>query len=228
MIYIYLLILFILLALIITFRNYKQEHYKSFDKKQAPLFFIYGFCMLLCDVFSRLSKSNKKQKIEDLQDKLKVISFGVTTFMILIFFGLLTCIKIPKNESTEKLISEESSFTYSEETSSMAETTPDKYAQIKDTISLFEKYRADIEDEFLGENTNFLSINKPLNLLTKYGDEPILINWTFETENIINKDGTINYSNISSDGCQTMAYANLSFGDAKATLSIPIFICPPK
>jgi len=64
--------------------------------------------------------------------------------------------------------------------------------------------------------------------LTKYGDEPILINWTFETENIINKDGTINYSNISSDGCQTMAYANLSFGDAKATLSIPIFICPPK
>ena len=227
--YIYLLILCTIIALVLSFKNYKKEAYEHISAKEAPLKFLYGFSFLLENIFAKVSKSKPS---DNLATKLKSISFGICAFTIIIFFGFLFCVTATKSntETPDKdlEVTKESTLTILEnESTDGTITETESYDILKDTIAIFESYRKDIEQEFLAENSSYYSITKPLNLIKQYGPENILISWSFETENVIDEAGNIIYENIDEAGCSTLAYATLTLGDVSATLTIPIFISPP-
>ena len=133
---------------------------------------------------------------------------------------------LQKNSSLSSAdVTNTTSPTDTENTSPDSETK--KYEHISNTIAVIEKYREDIEAEFLGENESLFSITKPLNLISEYGEEKILISWSFEAENVIDEDGNILYENIGNEGLSTLAYAALTLNGTTATLTIPICISPP-
>lgn len=235
--YVYLLILCIIIALIISFRSYKQESYASLSKKDAPLKALYGFSMVLISLAGKFVKVNQSEASkEKLYAKLKSISIGICAFTIIIFFGLLYSFTSKAPASTENN-NQESTLEIADidvkddDTTTESTSSPtlenEKYNKIKETISIFENYREDIESTFLNENENYMSVTKPLNLVTEFGEENIAISWAFEPDNVVDSSGNILYENISDNGCSTLVYATLTLDDVTATLTIPIFICPP-
>lgn len=235
--YIFLLIICVIIALIISFRKYKFQEYCSLDKKSAPLKPIYGFSMVIIDLAFVFLKGQKNDSSkEKLYTKLRSVSLGICSFTIIIFFGLIYSFTTPasKQASKEEFSKTQSSLDISSnETDASTDATSssaledEKYIKIKDTISIFESYREDIESLFLDENESYMSVDKPLNLITEYGEENIIISWSFEPDNVVDNSGNIIYDNVSADGCSTFAYAQLTLNDVSATLTIPIFICPP-
>ncbi len=235
--YVYLLIFCTLITLIFSFRNYKKDSYASLSKKEAPLKILYGFSMLLISLSTLVNK--EYSSTENLSKKLKAISVGISAFSILIFLGLMysfsTSVPAAKSSSNQSQLSttflneadtDSSNSIVNSETSEFSMEN-EEYNQIKESIAIFEKYREDIEKAFLGENESYLSITHPLNLISEYGEEGILISWSFETENVIDSEGNIIYDNIGEEGCSTLAYATLTLNDTSATLTIPICISPP-
>lgn len=227
--YVYLLILCTIVALIISFKNYKREEYEAIPAKDAPLKFLYGLAMLIISLSTLFIKNKNTSDTNILKEKLKSISFGLCAFTIIIFFGLLFCFTNKTSKKTPEInnqIPEETFEIVSNE--SQTEIEPESYDKLKNTIAIFESYRKDIEKEFLSKNVSCYSITSPLNLINSFGKENIRISWTFETENVIDEKGNIIYENIDEKGCSTLAYANLTLDDVSATLTIPIFISPPK
>lgn len=227
--YVYLFILCTIVALIISFKNYKREEYEAIPSKDAPLKFVYGLSMVIISLSSFFTKNKNISDKNILKAKLKSVSFGICAFTIIICFGLLFCFtnnvtkKAPVIDDT---LPEETLEIVSSE--SQTDIEPESYDKLKDTIAIFEGYRKDIEKAFLAENVSCYSITCPLNLINTYGNENVLISWTFETDNVIDDKGNIIYENIDEKGCSTLAYANLTLNDVSATLTIPIFISPPK
>ena len=235
--YIFLLIICTIVALIISFKKYKHEEYCSLSGKDAPLKLLYGFSMVIIDLGSRFIKGHTPASSkEKLYTKLKSVSLGICAFTIIIFFGLLYSFSSPntktcynsntlKKEATLEVTSNEPDTAIDSTSSSSLED--EKYNKIKETVSIFESHREDIERLFLNENESYMSVTKPLNLIEKYGDENIIISWSFEPDNVVDSFGNIIYENVSNEGCSTLAYAQLTLNDVIATLTIPIFICPP-
>ncbi len=235
--YIFLVIICVIVALILSFNKYKSEEYSSLSKKDAPLKSLYGFSMVIIEIFSKLLKRQQYDcSKEKLYRKLKSVSFCICSFTIIIIFGLLYTFtsstpktisnpNFTKKESTIEITSSEADTSTDSTTSSM--TDDEKHQKIKDTISIFESHRESIEALFLNENENYMYVTKPLMLITEYGEENISISWSFEPDNIIDSSGNIIYENVSAEGCSTLAYAQLTLNDVTATLTIPIFICPP-
>jgi len=230
--YIYILLLCMLFALIVSFRKYKSECFSFLTNKEAPLKVFYGFSMLILTLLSKNAGNKKNTSPDKLSNILKSISYGLCAFIIIIFFGFLYTFtasdnakpvknddKIQASSLSDAQIDTTNSTTASDETES--------FNKIKDTITIFESHRNEIEQAFLDENKSCLSITKPLKLISEYGEEGILISWSFEPENVIDTDGNIIYENVSSEGCSTLAYARLTLDDVTATLTIPIFISPP-
>lgn len=222
--YIYLLILCIIIALIVAFKNYKIEAFKDFSPKKFPLKFIYGFCMLFI---------RKPLPKDILMSRLRTISICTMSFTALILMGFIyTFTNKPtdvKNISGNFEIASSHLEIPTTEGSSIADDSTDNesYNYVKETIAVFEKYREDIELSFLGDNQNLFAITEPLNLITEYGEENIHIRWDFETDGIIDNNGNIIYDNVGNEGFSTLAYAHLSLNDISATLTIPICISPP-
>lgn len=235
--YVFLLIICVIVALIISFKKYKYEEYSSLSGKDAPLKLLYGFSMVIIDLCPRFIKGHTPTPSKDkLYTKLKTVSFGICAFTIIIFFGLLysftaTTTKASYKNNTSK--KEATLEVTSNETNTATDSTSspsledEKYNKIKETVSVFESHREEIESLFLNENESYLSVTKPLNLIKEYGDENIIISWSFEPNNVVDSSGNIIYENVSNEGCSTLAYAELTLNDVTATLTIPIFICPP-
>lgn len=226
--------------MIISFRNYKCEMYSSLSKKEAPLKFVYGFSMVIVALINKIAKEDRHTAAEKLNSRLKSISFGICAFTIIMFFGFLYTLtasdsalaRESDNTSSNAYLNTEADtesilktdFSDSD-TSSFLEN--ESYNKIKNAISIFEDNREAIEKAFLNENESCLSIKEPLNLISEFGEENIHISWSFEPDNVIDTQGSIIVENIPSEGCSTLAYAKLTLDDVSATLTIPIFICPP-
>ncbi len=237
--YIYLLILCTIIAMIISFRNYKCEMYSSLTKKEAPLKLFYGFAMVISVLINKFSK-NHHTSSDKLNNRLKSISFGICSFTIIMFFGFLYTFtatdSTSKNEekgsshNTELVVEADTEATSGTEHGDSDDSSfleNESYNKIKNTISIFEDNRDAIEKTFLNGNESCLSVKTSLNLISVLEDTDIHISWSFEPDNVIDSQGNIIIENISSDGCSTLAYAKLTLDDVSATLTIPVFICPP-
>lgn len=193
--------------------------------------------MVLIAIACKFLKTNQAESTpKKLYAKLKSVSMGVCAFTIIIFFGLLYSFTSKTTNSAENSITKstlEVTDTDINEKDTTKENTSsptlenEKYNKIKDTISIFENYREDIEKTFLNENESYMSVTKPLILVSEFGEENIAITWSFEPDNVVDSSGNILYENVSANGCSALAYATLTLDDVTATLTIPIFICPP-
>lgn len=224
--------------MIISFNHYNISAYNSFTKKDAPLKFVYGFSLFLVTTYIRISRKADmvlKNNSKELNKILRSVSLGVMAFTMIIFLGLLYTLKPIASDKASSLnndssgsIETDKQLTSNSQTNISEEMPQDEsYNIIKDAIELFEENREGIEKAFLGNNESPLSISEPLNLISEYGDEKILIEWSFETPDIIDVFGNILYENIENTGCSTLAYAKLTLNDVTATLTIPIAISPP-
>ena len=168
----------------------------------------------------------------------KRCSYGILCFLLFLllgFFYSISCIiskkvvtELPRgNEDTsyslEVQIADEQNHI---QTETIDVTIPAKEFDFKACVELFETYREGIITELLGENTDISSIQYPLHFLTSYGEEGLSISWEIENEELIDYSGMIYPENIETQGAATCVTANLSLGEYRSALTIPLILGP--
>ena len=107
-------------------------------------------------------------------------------------------------------------------TYSLKSRTPEK----EEIMDLLEEAKSEAEKEVLGKNKSFDQIYSKLELQQEYVQGMVAAQWSFEPEEIIMHDGTINYDNVSED---TLVTCNLTLSayDVEEVYSFPVMIKKP-
>lgn len=223
---IYLIILILYSGWFLLTVTYKKSLRKTLQKKEHPLFFMYGFAMFLIDRIpaKKISKNQKiDRQLKELTAKENIqrerylyiaekLSLSLLVLGISLIIGLTLSITEKKTEEEQmNTLRRGQSNTNSYNIIAKKENGEEETISIdvkkrkmtKEQIyEALEKSFSEIEKEVLGANTAE-HVDSPLNFISKYGKNNISVAWQISDSNVIDYDGKI-ADNIEKEG--TLVY----------------------
>ncbi|MCR4674934.1 MAG: type II secretion system F family protein [Lachnospiraceae bacterium] len=96
----------------------------------------------------------------------------------------------------------------------------------KEIEKLLQSAKKECYEEFLGNNKDYESISSQVVLKEEYGEGFVTAQWDFEPEDIIKRDGSINYDAIEEDTLVTCNVTFLAY-DKSLLYSFPVMVKKP-
>lgn len=102
-----------------------------------------------------------------------------------------------------------------------------KVLSSKEEAKYIKRAKKEIDESFLGENSDKEHINKNLNLESTYADAFVDCYYDFSPDDFIDLDGTVHFEDIKEDTLITV-FCTLDCGDTSEVYSFPIKILKPE
>ena len=243
-------IVFIVFMFIFTL-PYKKTLRKKLNKKDYRLKLLYGMSMFVADrmpkkIIYRNTKINnlirelyvkediKKEKYLYVVEK---ISVSILVIFVSLVFGVL--VSSSENSNKNNIVTKlnrdsELIKTYefiAEDNKGQQETIKidlNKKEMSEESIKkLFESIKEPLIKQVLKDNKSVEYIDSPLDLVSSYGDENILISWQISDSNIIGYDGNIS-ENVSKNGQNVTLTAMMILENVTEEYTFTVKVFPPK
>lgn len=163
---------------------------------------------------------NKKYKNSQKTFKQKIIIYSLVSTFIISVFASAYCISL--FFSIDKKISSISRPDIGEGNSTISVNVDsdiysgtidlevlEKQISFEEAIEIFSKYREELDNYVLGNNSSFCEVTTPLNFPSSIGNENIAISWYITNPDIIDYTGNILFENIISDTADLEIVATL-------------------
>lgn len=246
---IYLIILMLYSGWFLLTVTYKKNLRRTLQKKEHPLFFMYGFAMFLIDRIPAkklLNSSKIDRQLKELTAKENVkrerylyiteklsLSLMVLGISLIIGLGLSIMEKKTEKEQMNTLIRDQSntnSYNIIAKKANGEEETISidvkKRKMTKEQIyKELEKSFRGIEQEVLGANTAE-HVNSPLNFISKYGKNNINVAWQISDSNVIDYNGKIS-DNVEKEGSLVYLTAILQLEGESLEHQFSVMVFPP-
>lgn len=94
----------------------------------------------------------------------------------------------------------------------------EKQISFEEAIEIFSKYRDELDNYVLGDNTSFCEVTFPLSFPSSIGSENIAISWYISNPDIIDYTGNILFDNMTSNSTDLEITATLKLDDHTAEI----------
>lgn len=241
---------FIIIGIIICFLytyNYKKEFIHKLDRKENPLYFLFGLSAFILDKYDYIFNKKSNYKIYKKLEKLNVgkeinskvycfrlnrLSISLVIFIVFITIGCLkytesifkTSNRIKKIERPEYGEGSTNYYFTAElengETEKVEINLKEKMYNEKEIYKLFDDAYPIVVKKLLGDNKTVKSITSDLNFISNFNGL-IDIAWNVEEEQYIDYTGKIQWNNIS-ENINTTIEAVFFFENVSKTYLISI------
>lgn len=235
MLIISLIALFIFIILWIVSRNYQKDFIQKIDRKEHPLKFIYSFVAFLLHLIPyKQGNMNKDTRLMSYKKGAAVI-LCLLSFSILIFLNELQSLSEQPaiiNSTIQRPILGEGDKTVNAIYKSEFE---EKEIQIHVSERILngqerEALLRTVEDKLdlliLGENSSFHSITRKLHFPKTIKGTSIKISYDIENQDLIERDGKVNFENVDQQGSKAKVIACISYEETKREKTYEFVLYP--
>ncbi len=234
----------------VVFLRYKRAQFRSLNKKEHPLWFLYPAAAKLTDLFPRLFSGNRNGKVrsmlkslyvkENVEEEAYLYSVKKTATILLVLIGVailgsLVCFfrgggdlirTLERNDPGKGEQSYELQVNYrGREEEIQLPVEEEKYSK-EEILALFEESLDAIEKEALGDNPDQEHVSRPLKFPYQYG--PIQIFWEIEDTEIVGYNGEIRAELEEGESLLLNLFATLTLDSVSRTYNFPVVITAPE
>lgn len=199
--------------------------------------FIYTIIFIILLISSCLAfyTLRKKYKHTQINFNQKIILYSLCSTIIISTFAIVYCISLFFN--TDNKISSLSRPNIGDGNSTISINVDseiysgtidveilEKQITFEEALDIFTKYRGELDNYVLSNNSSFSKVTSPLNFPSNIGKENISISWYISNPNIIDYTGNIITDNIVSDTANLEIIATLKLGEHTAEICYNITV----